>query len=103
VHGNTNGTLAERPLDGSGNVKFWDEMMLAQGIRHAHAQSGYTNGAAPRRGRPQVTGDLVTASCAAAAGTSPDGIVACDRQASGCSTRAPARACTGSPPGVRAS
>jgi len=78
IHGNTNGTLLSAHFDGSGNVKFWDETMLAQG--NVTPMLTVNTGPAHHGAGVALTGDLVTASIRSATGTSPDGIVAFNRQ-----------------------
>jgi hypothetical protein len=77
-HGNTNGVLLAAHFDGSGNVKFWDEQLLAQG---SVVPLLTVNTGAPHHGAGvAVTGDFVSASMRAANGTAPDGIVVFNRQ-----------------------
>lgn len=77
-HGNTNGALLAAHFDGSGNVKFWDEQLLAQGSVTPRLT---VNTGAPHHGAGvAVSGDFVSASLRAANGTAPDGIVVFDRQ-----------------------
>ena len=78
AHGNTNGTLLTAHFDGSGNVKFWDERLLAQG--NVAPMLTVSTGPAHHGAAVALTGDLVSASVRAAGGTSPDGVVVFDRQ-----------------------
>lgn len=78
VHGNTSGTILGAHFDGSGNVTFWDENMLAQG--NVAPMLTVNTGPAHHGAGVALTGDLVTASIRAAAGAGPDGIVAFNRQ-----------------------
>ncbi len=78
VHGNSNGTLLTAFFDGTGAAKFWDEQMLAQG--NVTPMLTVSTGAPHHGAAVALAGDLVTASVRSATGTSPDGIVAFDRQ-----------------------
>jgi hypothetical protein len=78
AHGNANGSLLAAHFDGSGNVAFWDEQLLAQG--NVTPLLTVSTGPAHHGAAVAVSGDYVSASVRAASGTAPDGIVVFNRQ-----------------------
>ncbi len=78
AHGNTSGTLLSAHFDGSGNVKFWDEALLAAG--NVAPMLTVNTGPAHHGAGVAVTSGFVSASVRAANGTSPDGVVVFDLQ-----------------------
>ncbi len=78
AHGNANATLLAAHFDGSGNVAFWDEQLLAQG--NVTPVLTVTTGPAHHGAGVAVTGELVSASVRSTGGTAPDGIVVFNRQ-----------------------